>query len=449
MWHQRTILLKDVFSYTRYGATWINAFWLSDLAMYGLWKIGSFFFITIMVALIAVAVMFIIYKQMKGAFYLRLPLILLGIISIAANWSARPQLLSFLLLAFLDYFLYTHCHIKRQPLWYLIPIFIVWGNVHGGFIWGILVLLATIVGEVFDNLFNNQPSLQWKEIGSLSLWSILAGLAISINPDGISLWRLPFYQIQVSFSIVEWLSPDFHQIYAHPLLWILFLLIISIAYSKKPLSFVDLLKGLGFTYLFFVAQRNMGPYAIIVIPIIERHLTPATTFFAKAPFLEKFNAKTSQLFTGKQPSEKFNFIINTLLVGVLATLILVKAYAASTPQVMEEQTPSGAIQWVKDNKPRGPLFNSYYWGGYLTWELRDYPVFIDGRADLYGDEILSEWSEIVNGTDKGLTLLDVYKINLVFLEPNYPLLDKLSQLGWEKVYGDSKIIIYARQPPIP
>jgi hypothetical protein len=449
MWHQGKILLEDTFSYTRAGTPWVNAFWLSDIGLYGLWKLGSFFAITIVVALIAVALMSIIYMHMDGWVYLRGLLILLAMIGIHPNWSARPQLMSFLLLAFLDYFLDRHRRVERQPLWVLILIFALWGNLHGGFIWGILLLSATILGEVLDNLLDNQPGLCWKETGSLFLWGILAGLAVSINPNGISLWQLPFNQVQVSLSIAEWLSPDFHQFYAHPLLWLLFLLIFSLAYSGKRMAFADLLKGLGFTYLFFVAQRNMGPYAIIILPILARHLTPAMESFSKAPILENIKTKNPQGSSIKQPSAKFNFIVNTTLVSLLTTFVLMNAYIASVPQRMEEKIPARAVQWIKDNQPRGPIFNSYNWGGYLTWELRGYPVFIDGRADLYGDETISEWKEIVNGADKGITVLDARKINLVFLEPNYPLLEKLPMHGWEKVYSDSKIIIYQRLPPIP
>jgi hypothetical protein len=449
MVHQGKILLEDAFSYTRAGAPWVNAFWLSDIGLYGLWKLGGFFAITIAVALIAAALMFIIYLHMDGRVYLRGLLILLAMISILPNWSARPQLMSFLLLAFLDYFLDRHRQVKRQPLWILLLIFAIWGNLHGGFIWGILLLVAAIVGEILNNLLDSQPGLSWKEIGNLAFWSILAGLAVSINPNGISLWRLPFDQIQVSLSIVEWLSPDFHQFYAHPLLWILFLLIISLAYSGKRISFADLLKALGFTYLFFIAQRNMGPFVIILLPIVARHLTPAIQSFSKAPIIERIMNKIAQAPRNKQPSQKFNFIVNTTLVGLLAAFAIFNAYLVSMPERMDARLPWRAVQWIKDNHPPGPLFNSYNWGGYLTWELRQYPVFIDGRADLYGNEILGEWNEVNKGTDKGLSLLDAYQINLVFLEPTSPLLEKLPQRGWEKAYSDSKIAVYRRQPPLP
>lgn len=258
MWHQGSILLKDVFSYTRAGADWVNAFWLSDLGLFGLLKLGGFFAITAAVAMIAVTFMSIILLHMEGGVYLNGLLILLAMIGIHPNWSARPQLMSFLLLAILDYFLDRHSLVKRQPLWLLLPVFMIWGNLHGGFIWGVLLLAAIIVGEGMNNLLGNTPTLSWKETGSLSLWSILAGLAVSLNPNGISIWKLPFQQVDVSLSIVEWLSPDFHQFYAHPLLWLIFLLIFSVSYSGKRISFADLFESFGIYLPVFCGTAQHG-----------------------------------------------------------------------------------------------------------------------------------------------------------------------------------------------
>jgi len=446
IWHQGKILLQDIFSYTRFGAHWVNAFWLSDLGLYGLLKLGGFFAVTLSAALIAVGLMAIIYLHMDGSVYLRGLLILLAMIGIHPNWSARPQLMSFLLLAFLDYFLDRHRHVKKQPLWVLPLIFALWGNLHGGFIWGILLLLATIAGESLDNLLDNQPNLSWRETGQLTLWGILAALAVAINPNGISLWKLPFDQVQVSLSITEWLSPDFHQLYAHPLLWLLFLLIIGLAFSKKSMSFTNLLKGLGFAYLFFVAQRNMGPFAIILLPIISGHLNQAAQNLSKTPIMENFRNRIAQSPPSKQLTPRLNFIVNSTLVSLITAFAICNAYFISTPQSMDMKLPTRAIQWIKDNQPQGPMFNSYNWGGYLTWELREYPVFIDGRADLYGNEIISEWTEINNGSDKGLSLLNTRKVGFIFIESDSPLLAKLPRNEWQKMYSDSLIAIFQRQP---
>lgn len=117
----------------------------------------------------------------------------------------------------------------------------------------------------------------------------------------------------------------------------------------------------------------------------------------------------------------------------------------SQPQKVDENYPAAAVAWMKANQPEGPIFNSYNFGGYLIWTLPEYPVFIDGRADLYSNEIIQQWAEISSGTPKGLELLDTYQVNVIFLEPYQSLLDKLPPDEWEKMYSDPKITIYQRK----
>lgn len=445
MWHQKKILLTDEFSYTRFGETWVNAFWISDLGLYELWNIGGYFAITVVVSLLAVAVMLIVFMQMNGSVYLRGLLVIIAMMGMVANWTPRPQLLSFLLLAELNYFLNRHINFKRQPLWILVLIFALWGNLHGGFIWGVLLLFATLAGEIFNNLLNNQPKLNYNEIRNLGIWSALAVLAVSINPNGVWLWKLPFQQVEVSLIIQEWLSPDFHQFYAHPMLWLLFLLIFGLAFAEKRISFTDLFKGLGFAYMFFFAQRNLVAYTIIILPIIEKFLTPALANLATAQNVQKMQTHFAQYSSNSLISGRVTTTINFLLVGFFATLFLAYSFLVSMPESIAHKVPAQATAWVKENQPHGPMFNSYNWGGYLTWQLRDYPVFIDGRADLYGNEIIQEWLEISEGTETGLALLESRQINLIFLEPYHALLEKLDPQEWEKVYGDPQIVIYQRK----
>jgi len=116
-------------------------------------------------------------------------------------------------------------------------------------------------------------------------------------------------------------------------------------------------------------------------------------------------------------SSRVTGFINTSIVVIFGISLIINSFILSTAEKIQKSVPYASIQWIKANKPQGPIFNSFNWGGYLTWELRDYPVFIDGRADLYGDKIISDWLEISRGTNRGLKLLDEYKINRIYLEP--------------------------------
>jgi len=96
-------------------------------------------------------------------------------------------------------------------------------------------------------------------------------------------------------------------------------------------------------------------------------------------------------------------------------------------------------------RPDGKMFNSYNWCGYLIWSLPDYPVFIDGRADLYGEALINEWWDVVNGNSDALLILDKYHINLVVLETDWPIIDQLKNSHWFVLFKDDRSIVMTRQ----
>jgi hypothetical protein len=59
--------------------------------------------------------------------------------------------------------------------------------------------------------------------------------------------------------------------------------------------------------------------------------------------------------------------------------------------------PVKACDFIQANHLPGPLFNAYPWGGFLMWYMPDYPVSIDGRIGLYGDELLTQHFRTVSG----------------------------------------------------
>ena len=238
MVEQGKILTTDIFSYTHYGEPWTNAFWLSDIVLFLAYKLGGYLGIALLVSLTAVLVMAVIYQHSAhNPFPLPLFIILLATFAIAPIWTPRPQIFSFLLLAILDYGLSRQNGFILKRPWLIVPMFILWANMHGGFIWGFLLMIAFIVGNGIDNLLKRENSLSFKQLGYLGIWTLIAASAISINPNGLSLWKLPFYTVGVSIqSITEWGSPDFHRLDLHPILWLIFLIIVGAGTSRKRFS---------------------------------------------------------------------------------------------------------------------------------------------------------------------------------------------------------------------
>src|SRR5687767_8626051 len=183
MWEQKTILLTDQFSYTRAGAPWTNAFWLSELFFFLLYRSGGFFAICLFVSIVGGATFLLLYRRLSGNPLLNTAVLLLAAITAAPIWGPRPQIISFFLLAILDRWLFEHETGKNRPLWVLVPFFALWANLHGGWIWGFLLLFAYIAGAI-TRLFLKSPIQEnptvktLKIIGPLAFWTTLGALAI-------------------------------------------------------------------------------------------------------------------------------------------------------------------------------------------------------------------------------------------------------------------------------
>jgi len=440
MVEQGKMLTTDTFSYTHHGEPWTNAFWLSDIILFLAYWLGGYMGITLLVATLAVITMGILHRHSReGVFPIKLFIILLGTLAIAPVWTPRPQIFSFLLLAILDYGLNgSEAFLLKRP-WLLIPLFVLWANVHGGFIWGFLLLFAFISGNWLDRLLTRKESLTSRALNRLAIWTCIAALAILINPNGVGLWKLPFYTVDVSIqSITEWRSPDFHRLDMHPMLWLLFLVIIGTGMSKNLFSWSNLLKVIGFSYMAFISQRSIGPFVIITIPIVIHLLTSA--WYEWQPIISKFHKATPS----GSISTVFAVSLNIFILGIVGGMTILRAHSVSTDQQVHLNYPVKAVEAIRARNPKANMFNSYNWGGYLQWQLPEYLVFIDGRADLYGEQTINDWWIVVNGTDQGLKLLDALQVNFVILEPGWPILEELEQSGWQTIYQDPTAVVMER-----
>jgi hypothetical protein len=429
MWEQKSILLEDVFSYTRAGEPWVNAFWLAELALYGLYRLGGYTALAAFVAGSGALSFWLAGQRERPTSILSSGVILLAALAAAPIWGPRPQVFSFLLVAALDSWLAA-----KRPAWALVPLFALWANLHGGWIWGFLLLAAHLAGLGMRWLaaaHDERLSLT-AEIRPLLGWTALSTLAISLNPNGLALWKLPFAQISVSMQIQEWLSPDFHRIDFHPMLWILFLLLLSGPLTGKP-DWPGLFKTIGFAYLTFVAQRNIALFALAAAPLLVSQLETAIKRF---PLPQ----------TPSIPPGRFSALINSSLLAALGLAATGFLFLQTRPAKVEQNYPLGAVQWVQENAPDGRLFNSYNWGGYLAWALPQVPLFIDGRADLYGNELLAEWQAVVNADPEAARILAKWDIGWLLLEPEWPIVALLQEKGWKTAYHDDLSIILTRPP---
>jgi hypothetical protein len=152
----------------------------------------------------------------------------------------------------------------------------------------------------------------------------------------------------------------------------------------------------------------------------------------------------------KKSDNKFSKFINLIFVGFLWFVTTWKIVYLSSPiifDVYEKMSfPKEAITAIeKEELTDLRCLNSYTWGGYISWKLPEMKIYIDGRTDLYGEKLIQDWIEMVNGEETWMDKFELYDINCVFLEEDRPIINLLGNNGWQVIYSDSLSVIMTNQ----
>lgn len=453
-WINREVYSIDTFSHTRSGSEWINHSWLSQVLMYLLYKSGGYYAMSIWVGLCAVSSMALVYFQMQSYPIIKSVVIILAGIVASVVWSPRPQIFSLVLFSLMSFLLYKYkINKKYQILFWLIPLMLLWANLHAGYSLGFILLGSVIAGEVINNILARdlKTQLSWKEIGMLVLTGFVCLMIILINPYGIEIWKIPFNTVGLEIlqdSISEWASPDFHQAFQQPMLIMLIGIMVVLGLSDMPMDGADLVSLAVFSLAALIARRNFGPFAIVGAPILARHSAAFVDSWLKN--IKQRSVKINGLINRiEESNQDFNpSIINLVNSGLLILLITASIWKTinvnNTEFIMRAETgmlPRKAVDWMIDEKLPGKIFNDYNWGGYLIWNMPEYPVFSDGRTDLFGDEILYDYIDISSGKNGWDSKLEKYGIETLLIQPDIAL-EKLATLsGWNVIYKDEVAVI--------
>lgn len=449
-WEQGAPYVVDTLSYTRAGQHWNSHSWLFDLLLYAFYAAFHYYGITLLTSLLAAATFALLWLQLRGPALFRSLLLLFTGVVIAPMWTHRPQMVSMLLLS-LTFFLLSS--FKKQPRnWILFlfpPIMALWANLHAGYTLGLLAIALLITGELLDRILfiNTQNALPWFQIRKLIFMWIACALAALLTPHGFATWLVVTETMGMAANniIQEWLSPNFHEVHFLPFLFSVLLMMAGFAWSKERHGGWVWLRVMAFTYFAFSSARHIGPYGIAAAPILAELLWPAMEEWAAAvsawfsalpgPRAEKIRRTLQK---ANQPAARENKALNLMLAAVMALAAAGKLVYAANPVLLEGYTipynfPVKAMAWLRENKPAGNLFNDYNIGGVLTWLLPEYPVYVDPRADLYGDAFLMEAWDLLDGKGDWETTARTWEIGPVLIPSDSQLAQQLhysSQWQW-------------------
>ena len=459
-WHLRTgqwilkemrIPYTDAYSYTMQGQPWIAHSWLAEIAMYLLYQYIGPFILPLLRSLLQVATMALLLKmlwQRWPRLWGSMALILVAFFASTKFWLVRPNSASLVLFVAILYLWYRYKWQGRDQLWLLPMLMALWANLHSGYIYGLLLLGALSVGEVLAGRFWPDPvPLERKRWLRLGLFSLLSVPAVLLNPYGVHLLLYPFTYYLGGISlhtgyVGEWLSPNFHE-FSNILLALLILaLIATMAWRRSTMGPAETLALLLFVGLSLSSVRAAG----VAIPLLIWSLA-GVLGQGVAP-----RAGTSRRGAWPQPTKAvlWGWYGGTMLLVMLllAAAALQFAFWGRAAGFIEEQGyPKQAVTELSTLPAEARIFNSYNWGGYLIWKHPDRLVFIDGRADLYGDDLFAEYMHVWKAGPNWSDVLDKYAVDVVLCERPGPLATVLTaSTAWESCYADETAAVFQRAP---
>lgn len=476
-WHLRsgqyiienqTIPTTDPFSHTRGGALWIDHGWLAQIFWYGLYAAGSWAAMALALgALVAIAFWFV-WKQIEANLFVAALAMILGAIVSSVIWAARPQMVSFVLTAVVAYLLHRFKRQDGRLLPWLPLVMLLWVNIHGGFAIGFMLMVAYVLGEAVNNItaHKEDPVLNWSQIKHLLLVMGISLAVVVINPHTWRMWLYPFQTVGIGALrefIQEWQSPNFHLPYVQPFALMLLLVVATLARANRRADWTDLALVAMWAFWALFAARNIAIFGLVVTPTLARYADLAwaaqwqTWGYQRVPFGQTQGVSSQKPAVSGQPSavsgRRSGIILNWVLLSLIVVAALIKISLPLTPQanlkVEQETLPFEAVEFLRREQPAGPMFNSYNWGGYLIFKLwPNYPVYIDGRTDLYDDAFIRRYLDVMVANNGWQQTLDDDGINLVFIESNSVLAKFLRQnSGWTEIYNNEMAAIFTRNSP--
>jgi hypothetical protein len=417
------------------GQPWINPEWLGEIPYY----VGFHFFAErglFLVMLLAVELFiagmlwrcWLRSRDITSAFLATWIAVLLAAINIG------PRTILFGWLCFLAEMILLEAFRRgRDHLWLMVPLYALWINVHGSWLIGYTFFAVFVASGLIGGTWGSIEAVRWTrhELRKLITAGAASIAALFVNPYG---WRLVVYPFnlllhqRLNLAVVdEWRSVSFQSFYGVVVFVLAALMLVFTLARRRAWPLQELLFMLLAVYVGLSHKRFLFLIGMVVCPMITVELSGLVF----APYDARKDNKQ---------------LLNVAIMAAFLIFVLLHIPTSATLHAAEAKYfPAGALPDAENNCAGKRVLNQYEWGGYLIWNARGIPTFVDSRTDIFEYHgVLADYLKAVN-LDDSLAILDRYRIGCVLMSPGTQLVYLLQhEPGWKTGYEDARAALMVR-----
>lgn len=439
IWDTGSLKFRDPWSFTRLGQPWTNPSWLSDLILHA-WArwfgMAALVWWKWSVLVASFVLVFLALRKISGNSLAAYLATLIAVASGAPFFDLGPHLYTVLGLAAL-------LHVAVLPSrfrWPVIIGFLFWVNLHGGFLFGVSVLIVVLViarlsGEAPRNAF------------PLWLGCLAAGLA---NPQGPEAYTFPLRYLFDPHSpyrlLGEWRTPwaagGIHSVVYYLAVGLFVLAVVGaflagLHHRQRRLTFTGIALG-----AFALALSGKSRHAIPLFGIAQGVLL--------APVLTIYIARLAGRFPIVRWTVFRQYLLPTLalLLGAWRLSHYPLSGRAFLYLTSEDRFPVEAMNVAEANQLSGKVFAFLPWGGYVDLRTNGrLQVYIDGRADAVFDaETYRRYSRVLGLEDGWQDVVDASGAEYVLWPRRQRKhVDALrDSKKWRALYADRTAVLLVR-----
>jgi hypothetical protein len=382
---------QEPFTFLGAPNPWVGQQWGYEVALSWMHGIGAWLPMLAM-GLVASAAFLVAVRSVPRA--LRVPgpflaaALLISTIVAGTLLGVRGQVITLLGTAIVLWVVARWREGRTRAVWLLPPLFLVWANLHAGFVTGFAVLLLVLATVAVWRRAApaTAPAAPLRPL----LLALLAGaIATLVNPAGVHLYPYiyqTFANPSLTNGITEWMSPDFHLTALRLFELGAVLLVVLWVVSRRP-DPLDVVLGVAMLAASLQAQRNLALFAVVAAPQLAGYGWLAWNGWQSRPRLAAFS----------RPRPVLPAMVMAAAVCALAVAAYVVPLSRATRVASDtaHDFPVAAATYVAAHDAGQRMYSLYEWGGYLAYRFpTQRTVYIYGESAVFGSERMERYLDI-------------------------------------------------------